>query len=317
MNNNRLRPVTEGGILIAIAVIFALAGTYLPFFGVFASLFWPVPIAILGVRHGYKWSILATFIASVLIAAMIHPLQAVTIAIGLGLVGIVFGYSFRAGHAPVKTVVLGTLASLVSNIAVIYIGATITGINPFGDTEQIKSIMNEAIGFYQQFGIQGEQLDNLKKTLDAMMLILQTALPALLLISAIFNAAINFWLIRKILNRFSRKLPGFPPFAFWEVPKFFAWMLIGSVLLYMFGQKQSLNITKDIAVNLLVTAAIGLFVQGLALTWFVFVKYNINKVFRAIILLMVFFNGFFTQLVVLAGVFDAVFDYRKLKVPKF
>ena len=316
MNNKGLRPITEGGILTAIAVIFALAGTYMPFIGIFASLFWPVPIAVLGVRHGYKWSIMATVVAAVLIAVLVHPLQAVTIAIGLGLVGIVFGYSFRAGDKPIKIVALGTFASLISNIAVIFIGAALTGINPLGDTEQLKSIMNEAIGFYQQFGIQGAQLDNLKKTLDVMMLMLRVALPALLLISALFNAAINFWLIRKILNRFGSKQCGFPPFADWQVPPFFSWLLIGSVLLLWVGEAQGLSITKDIAINFLIASAIALFVQGVALLWFVFAKYNVNKLFRAIILLLVFFNGFFTQLVVFIGVFDAIFDYRRFKSRK-
>ena len=316
MNNKGIRPITEGGILTAIAVILALAGTYMPFIGIFASLFWPVPIAILGVRHGYKWSIMATVVATVLIAALVHPLQAVTIAIGLGLVGIVFGFSFRSGDKPAKIVVLGTIASLISNVAVIFIGATLTGINPLGDAEQLKTVMNEAISFYQQFGLQGEQLENLKKTLDMMFWMLKIALPALLLISALFNAAINFWLIRKILNRFGARLPGFPPFVLWQLPKPFAWALIGSVLLLWFGETQGLQITKDIAINLLIVSAIALFVQGVALLWFVFAKYHVHKLFRVIILLLVFFNGFFTQIVVFAGVFDSLFDYRKLKERK-
>ncbi|MFA6074868.1 MAG: YybS family protein [Negativicutes bacterium] len=316
MNNKGLRPMTEGGILTAIAVIFALAGTYMPFIGIFASLFWPVPIAILGVRHGYKWSILATVVATVMIAALVHPLQAVTIAIGLGMVGIVFGYSFRAGDSPAKIVALGTIASLISNVAVLFIGAALTGINPLGDAEQLKTIMAEAIGFYQQLGVQGEQLDSLKKTIDLMLWMLQIALPVLLLISALFNAVINFWLIRKILNRFDRKTPGFPPFGLWQIPNFFVWALLGSIALLWFGQTYNLTITKDIAINVLIAAAIALFVQGISLLWFVFGKYNVNKLFRVIILLLVFVNGFFTQLVVLAGAFDAVFDYRKLKQRK-
>ena len=102
MQHNRVRPMVEGGILAAVAILFALISVYVPFIGVFVDLIWPVPIILLGVRNGYKWSIMATLVAGVLIAILLGPLRAVGVAIGFGLIGITLGHAFRKNYSPVK-----------------------------------------------------------------------------------------------------------------------------------------------------------------------------------------------------------------------
>ena len=67
MRTTRVQPMVEGGILSAVAILFALISVYVPFIGVFVNLIWPVPIILLGVRHGYKWSLMATVVAGILI----------------------------------------------------------------------------------------------------------------------------------------------------------------------------------------------------------------------------------------------------------
>lgn len=49
--------------------------------GAFINLIWPVPIILLGVRHGYKWSMMATAVAGILIAILVHPLHAVAVVL--------------------------------------------------------------------------------------------------------------------------------------------------------------------------------------------------------------------------------------------
>ena len=54
----RTRSLVEGGILSAMAIVFALISVYIPVLGMFVNLLWPVPIILLGVRHGFRWSFL-------------------------------------------------------------------------------------------------------------------------------------------------------------------------------------------------------------------------------------------------------------------
>ena len=48
----RTRSLTEGGILAAVMVVLAVAAVYVPLLGILAVLLWPLPAAILIVRHG-------------------------------------------------------------------------------------------------------------------------------------------------------------------------------------------------------------------------------------------------------------------------
>ena len=127
MRQTRVRSMVEGGLLAAIAIIFAIISVYLPIIGPFVNLLWPVPIILLGVRHGYKWSIMATVVAGVIISMLVHPLQAVSVVVGFGLIGIVLGYAFRMEFSPAKTMLWGSAASLLSKIALLAIGAAIRG----------------------------------------------------------------------------------------------------------------------------------------------------------------------------------------------
>ena len=125
MTTTRVRPMVEGGILSAVAILFALISVYIPIIGAFINLIWPVPIILLGVRHGYKWSLMATAVAGILIALLVHPLHAVGVAIGFGLTGIVLGHCFRQKYRPVTSVLFGSCASLLSKIVVMGISAAV------------------------------------------------------------------------------------------------------------------------------------------------------------------------------------------------
>ena len=73
MNQHRITPLTESGLLAAITVVLALAAVYLPVVGMIAALIWALPIVILVVRHGWRWGIMAVFVAGIIMALVIEP----------------------------------------------------------------------------------------------------------------------------------------------------------------------------------------------------------------------------------------------------
>ena len=50
MNQHRITPMTESGLLAALTVMLALAAVYLPVLGMAATLIWPLPVLVLVVR---------------------------------------------------------------------------------------------------------------------------------------------------------------------------------------------------------------------------------------------------------------------------
>ncbi|MEN6414048.1 MAG: YybS family protein [Veillonellales bacterium] len=314
MQQTRVRPMVEGGVLSAVALIFALISAYLPIVGPFVNLIWPVPIILLGVRHGYKWSMLATAVAGVLIAILMHPLHAVSVVVGFGLIGIVLGHAFRADYSPGKTLLWGTLASLISKVAVLAIGAVVMGINPLNmQTDAMSSAVDQALGMYRSMGMSEENLQQMSGSMQAMINLVKIILPAGFGMAAVLDTYLNFVIAKAVLKKLGHQVAPFPPFRRWNLPPFLAYIFILSIVGMYWGKVKEIDMLYKAAMNFQVITSMFLLLQGLALFYFLADKYKLSRFVRGIILVLLLTNGFLTQGVIFAGGFDMAVDYRRLR----
>ena len=316
MANTRVRPMVEGGILSAVAILFALISVYIPIIGAFVNLIWPVPIILLGVRHGYKWSLMATAVAGILIALLIHPLHAVSVAIGFGLTGIVLGHCFRKGYTPVTSVLFGAVASLVSKIIVLSITAVVLGINPLADqSAAMAQAVEQAINIYRSFGMKEADLQKMSESMQGMLELMKMIIPAGLALASVLDTYMNFLVARMVLRKLGHHIPPFPAFRVWSLSPMVLYAFITSVIMLYWGKSRDISLLADAGINLQVTTSMLLMLQGLSVAFFYAAKYEVPKFFRWIIILIAFSNGFVMQMTVFAGAFDIAVDFRKLRRP--
>ena len=317
MRQTKVVSMTEGGVLAAVAIVFAMISAYIPIIGSFVNLIWPVPIILLGVRHGYKWSIMATVVAGIIITIILHPLHAVTVVVGFGLIGIVLGYCFRSSFSPFKAMLWGSVASLVSKIAVLSIGALILGINPItSQVDAMGAAVSQAAELYRSFGMKEEDLAKIAENMQTMITYMKVVFPAGLVLASIVDTYLNFVVAKAVLKKLGHQIEAFPPFKEWSMPIYLAWGFVVAVLMIYWGQSREITLLYDIGMNLQVIISIFLFIQGLSLIYFLTDKYNLSKFTRGIILFMVLTSGLFLQGLLLAGAFDIAFDYRRLRGPR-
>lgn len=316
MVQRRIQPMVEGGILSAIAIIFAFISAYLPVLGPFVNLIWPVPMILLGVRHGYKWSLLATVAAGLLIALLMHPLHALSVVVGFGLIGIVLGHAFRSDFAPGKTMIWGTAASLLSKAAIIGLGIVVTGINPLDMGNTMTKTVEQAIDLYRGMGMSEEQLAQVKESMQTVMKLVPLVLPTGFFMAAIVDTYLNFLVAKAVLRKLGHTVQEFPPFKHWTMPLAVVYAFAFALVGIYWGQSREIQLLYQAGMNLQVLASCMLFLQGMALIYFLADKYNLSRLTRGIILVLVFTNGWFAQIVIFAGVFDLVADYRRLRTPR-
>lgn len=317
MQRNPVRPVVEGGVLTAVAILFALISTYLPVIGAFVNLLWPVPIVLLGVRHGYKWSIMAVVASGLIIALIMHPLTAVSVVVGFGLIGIALGYGLRRDFSPTKTLFIGSAASLVSKIAVLSISAAVMGFNPLNlQTEAMIKGLEQALDFYRNMGMNPEDLARMEATLKPMMELIKIILPAGFVLAAFVDTFLNFQVAKVVLTRLGHTIEPFPPFRRWNMPKITVYGLAVSLVAIYWGQTRQLELLYNAGMNLQVIITMLLFIQGMAVVYFLTDKYNLSRIVRGIILFLILSNGIIMQALIIGGAFDIIFDYRQLRAPK-
>ena len=314
MRQTRVRSMVEGGLLAAIAIIFAVISAYLPLIGPFVNLLWPVPIILLGVRHGYKWSIMATVVAGVIIAMLLHPLQAVSVVVGFGLIGIVLGYAFRMEFSPAKTIVWGSVASLLSKIALLAIGAAIMGVNPFNmQGEVMTQAVQQAVGVYRNFGMTEQDLAKMTESMQAMIELMKIILPAGFIMASVADTFLNFLIAKKVLKKLGHNIPDFPPFKQWTLPSYVVYFFALSLVMIYWGRSRDITLLYNVGMNVQMVANMLLFVEGLALFYFIVDKYNLSRMVKGIILFLILTNGMFSQMIIFVGAAETIVDYRRLK----
>lgn len=317
MVRNSTKAIVEAGIMVAIAIIFAFISAYIPVFGAFVNMIWPVPIILLGIRHGLKWSVMATVVAGVAIAIFVQPLKAMSIVLGFGLIGIVLGYGFRADYNPGKTVILGFVASVVSKIAVLGIGMAVTGINPLNfQGEMMDKALVQVIEMYRSFGVPDTTLVQVEEQMKVAVKLIPIMLPAGFVLTALLDTYLNFVVARIVLRRLGQPTRSFPPFKEWSFPRFILYVFILAMGMIYFGQQQGWEQLQQGGFNLWVLTAILLWMQGMALFYYLADKYSLSRLIRNIILVLIISNGLLAQIVIFAGAYDMAVDFRRLRAPR-
>lgn len=314
MRQTKVRPMVESGLLAAFSVILAVIGAYLPMIGGFFNLLWPVPIVLLGVRHGYKWSILATVVAGIIISLLIHPLQALRVVVAFGFIGIILGYAFRMNFSPGKTILWGLGASLVSKAALFGIAIATTGINPFNlEGEVMAKTIEQTIEMYRQMGTPEEKLAQVTEQMQIAINLFKIMFPVVLIMTAIIDTFLNIYIAKVVLKKLGYHIENLPPFKNWTVPGYTVYFFILSLLMIYWGGSREFTSVYNVGVNICAMSGVILFVQGVSLFYFLGDKYNLSRIVKGIILLLTLSNVFIMLLFVYFGAADAVIDYRKLR----
>jgi uncharacterized protein YybS (DUF2232 family) len=312
----RVKSLVEGGILSGVAVLLSLLSAYLPVFGVFIKLFWPVPIILIVVRHGLKLGVLSVAVSGILIAVLLHPLSAISMVVGFGLTGIVMGWCFKQQMNSIMTLIYGSAAALVSNISMYAMAFLFFNINPLTmNTEAIKSAMPMAIEFYQKMGMDQATIDMMSTSMDQALVLVSVIIPAMIILTGAVECYINFIAARAILRRVGHAVGEFPPLKYWDFPKYIilGWSLCLAAWLggaHYFGTQA---LTYKFGFNGFVLFSIGLFLQGLANVSFYLGKYNVSRFLRIAIGFLIITNGLLSYIVVFAGTADLFYNFRQLE----
>ena len=314
ISTKKTASMVEGGILASIAIVFALISVYLPFLGVIVNLIWPVPVLLLGVRHGLKASLMCLTVAGIIIAILINPIQAISVVFGFGFIGISLGYAINQRWSPLKTMMIGSVASLLSKGAVLLISIVLMGINPL--TVQLAATgqaLEQALAIYQTLGFTAEQLQAIRTTMETTIGLLKYIMPAGFALASVVDTYLNYLIAKKILARLGNPQPDFLEFRLWQIPGYILWIYGVSLLLVTFYNQQPDNLLYLIGVNLQMVTNVILLIQGLSIVYYYIHYKNWPNFLKSLIVILLFSSQFLVQVIVLMGAFDVVFDYRRLK----
>jgi uncharacterized protein YybS (DUF2232 family) len=302
-------------MLTAITVILAIAGLYIPLLGGVIVFLWPVPITVLVIRHGLRLGLLATVATAIILGILTGPLQVLTVIFGFGLVGLTTGFTIQRGLAPYKIILIGALASGISLLVSFGVSIFIMGFNPIETLiKSFRESVPAVISMYKSLGMGTEQLTEFESQMSTFADMMLKLLPTAFIMGTVIVSFVNFSVARQVLGKMGQKIAGLPPFRFWRFPKIFVFIYLLAMGLNYYANLKGMEGLALVGLNATMVFTYVYFIQGLAVAVFFADKWSIAKGIRVIIFLMLFFFPFLVQVTMIVGLFDGVFNYRRLGV---
>jgi len=137
--------------------------------------------------------------------------------------------------------------------------------------------------------------------------------PAWMIISAAFLVFLVYFIVRLYaLNKYGTA-DGMPPFELWRIPEPVMWALIACMAALVFNNMIKDPLAMGVAYNGLFVLAAVYFTAGLAVVSYLFIKHKVAWPAKFFFYLMLVLWSFLGIIVILAGVLDTWFNFRKLE----
>jgi uncharacterized protein YybS (DUF2232 family) len=317
--------LTEGALFAGLAVVLALIGFYIPVVGIFVSLLWPVPIALMVLRHGLRTAVMTVFVAGAVLSMVVGILEGTVMTLTMGIVGLAMGYAISRGWSAFRTLAIASFAVLIGlavsvGASVAFLRINVLDLLAPDLSEAAKSVSE----LYAKFGVPKDQTDQILKMLVPPRELLLATLPATLFMAVVINALINYEVARRIMPRFGYQVTGLPAFREWRFPKIFAFLYIvaQSVVVVknmppfvVAGRTISLAYESqtlyNAATNLTIPLMLCILIQGLSIGYFFLNRWKVGKALANMLIAFVLFNPSLWQMAFMFGLMDNLIDYRR------
>lgn len=305
--------MVESALITAIAVVFTMAGTYIPFLGILL-MFLPMPFIVIGAKNGVKFSAISLVVAAIMIGTFTGPLRAILFIVTAGLSSIVIVYMIQKKYSFNLIFIFGSIASLVSIIISFALLPKLIGFEFVELTENTFNQLKEMYkGIFEMSGTDAEKTKEILTALDQFKDLYLLIIPLGMIVSSVFTTYINYIVSGSILRRIGLNIEKPKKFSYFRLPtNFMMGTLVIVILTYVTNKFNIVNSTA-LNANIMLLFQVVFIMQGLAVLSFLIEKKGIRDAFRRIILVFVLLIQFFSLLLFFVGLFDAIFNIRKLE----
>ncbi len=304
--SGRAHSLVEGAMLAGLAVVLVFASLFVPVIGPLLILAWPLPVAAAYVRHDAQAGVLVALVAAVLVALFQGPLIGVSVGVQMGALGVALGWGLAGRRAAGVTIAAGSVAAAA--VLVVSFGLSLLFLKQNLLTEAVAQMT--AVG-KQVSGMLGSSASSstLAQALTAVETLIPQVWPTLLVLSALGLSFLGYVVARPVFARIGIPVPAIPPFAEWRLPwPAVAGWAAGMAILQFHPQHDALYLT---GLNLQILFSEVFTLGGVALLYAVLRHFHTPRALAAIVCVLAVINGLFAELLLWAGLFDALFDYRR------
>ena len=272
-------------------VLLTILNIYIPFLSLFILIVWPIPIVLTTIKYGPKEAAIVIAIAALINGIFFSPLMGLLAVVGFGFIGFVLGSSVNEELSPIKVLIFTILTVFLSQTLILTISIQFLGFD-------VNQIINESMS-----AVMGSpQIDEL--IMAQLKSVIKSIIPAVLFISSVLVGVVNYYITMWYINSLGINKKTFKDIRFWNFPK---WIIsLGILLTLMFSQ-------NTILLNFNIILSFFAFIQGFSVGLY-FVNKKGNMFLNILYIFIVFLIPLLPFALILVGLVDMWFDFRKLKI---
>ncbi|MBR7113860.1 MAG: DUF2232 domain-containing protein [Firmicutes bacterium] len=305
-----VQKLTEAAMMVAISVILALVAGYIPLLGMIGPLLFPLPIAILQLRHDHITAIAALAAAALISGLFLGPVAAIYLVLGYGIVGLFLGWCFRGDRSPILAMFGATILSAFSTLLGLVLSLQMAGL-PMSD------LMAEMYVVIDEMAAQGAAAGMTEAELFAGMTVAEVKqlmadfLPSIIITAGMMMAAASYFLFTYILRRLGFRVRKMPAFCAWHFHPYSVWFVIIGLIASTLGVRLGNDTVSLVAGNLLYAIYPLVLISGASVAWWFFKFWRVPGLYKGLTAALFILSGGFTVfLLLIIGLFDPLLDFR-------
>ena len=304
--------LVEGAMMVAVSLLLAVIGIYLPVLSFVGLLLYPLPMAILTLRRGVRIGITGTLALLALSALFFGIPQAVLILLQYGVLGVFLGWCLRCGRKPLFTLGLSTLIAALGMAASVALTLFISGMPLSALAEEARGMVDTVVSAYEQRGLLNTIIPDgwtVEQYVEYMKSSMVRLLPAVMIITSSVMTVLCYLITTAILRRLRYDIPRLPKFKEWRLDWRFSWGLILGLALLLYGNHSGAQWASTIGSSVLYVFAPILLVGGIAFFFWYMDAMQMSMIMRGVLIFLAvimfsYFIWFFMTLAVLDDLID-------------
>lgn len=301
--------LTEGAILLAIFAVMLLITLYIPGLGLVVNFFLSLPFLFFGAKHDWKSTAVFT-LAAVLLSMILGSFLAMPLAFAFGTTGAVMGYMIRQGKSKFAIYIAGSLVFLLNIVAQYALSVVLFKINFIDEMMDLfRSSVDQSLKMLEQLGQTPD--DKLVKQFESMIDMIEVLIPSMFVMSSFLMVFLLMLVSMPILKRFGIKVPNWPPFREFNLPKSILWYYLFTMIAALIVQPEQGTYWFWVISNLSFILQMLMVLQGVSLVFYITHLKGYPKAVPIIVLVLIFLLPFVLYIVRILGIIDLGFDLRK------
>ena len=305
-----VRKLTEGAILLAAFAALLLVTIYVPLVGAIVNLVLPLPFIMFSSKNSLKM-ISAFFVAAIFISFIAGSLMGVGLMLIYGSAGVVIGFLLQIGKSRTFILIASSL-TFMAGLVISYV--VMVAFMKMNIIHELTVALNESVKNSEEMlkamG-KGDQVKLLKEQNALMLKQIVTLAPSALIFASILSSFITQWICFPIAKRFGVNVQTWGNFRNLVLPKSLLWyylIALGAMLLF---HPQDGTYLYSVLINARYILETFILLQGMALLFFIFHQKSVAKGLAVLVVILTFMIPIVRYIIMLLGITDLGFDFRK------